>query len=1075
MKGFNVKKLAAIATGAVLLGTAIAPLVSATNVTKEDIYNKDGSPKVNIVVGSEAAVSDAVWAGNLAAKIAEKAYTTQAVEVSATAGDGDIGANLDLSNLTVDVTVGGTVTFGAGSKVYNVLLNSGSASGDTEVLTATDSSDTNALTDAQLPHLFNASLVQKVNNGDQSNQSTSLTVKELIGVDADARFHTDGSTIKDIVTKIDSGDFSYKVVIGASTTGVDLGSTSFTDGSDDNVKVVFFGEEYELNTATLTGAKNLKLVKTSAKESYNEGESIEGLVGDNAYDGQEVTVKVVQIVQTGAASASYKATFEIYDAEGNLIDTQTVAQGENLRSVFKDNSGNEALTSNLYVETIAVGSTTGVGYVEITKGTDTLELLDGKLYPYDSTVSTGTKAYNVIITAGTSDANSLYSIEVRNSSEKWSSVGGDSYDFGPLYPTKSEQSLTGKTGKQAVFLQGLPDGTAGKGYAKVEFVGFEDKEEKTSVEIGRGVSGLAASSVGGVSFRADNDALRQIPFYVKMSDTNAGSTFNFEGKDVWYTMRFATGSGGKDTANDYNILVQTDDVINGRTWTITNANFDNNTALSIAGIGTVGDDVNGLQQSQGGAPGPKTIRDLNAFTVDGVLYKVEDANVGGRTSVAMIVSVDNVAEFRLNNDTGTLLFNTAGNVAADASYGLMALSNNVVFDGNQITTGANNAPVTLGLYTQESSRLVYYAAKYNAVTDKLFLLLDADKLGAGQSNKIQNNHEVWFLGTVIPADDGTYTEAGDADTRFIGSGSGDLNAGTPDMHDTNINTVGGNKGQIRKISSVWQYGHYVPKDTDFNASSQNSGLYTSSNAYFVAEFIVNDAVSNGDFNAYIDTSNGGNLGPFGGSVTNNLSGYSYDVRYRGSPNWNLTSGSQSDYLSAGYTDAGAKVWLLADDAGGKFSLPQAAEKINIVIYGQELSREVEGGQTLTLKVGQSGTTDSGTKLTVVTVNGGSCSLSGAEGAAVCSADPSSAAVPAGVRNPIVYLDNQAPSGTNIVIGGHIVNKLASGLADRLTAPGQKVAEADAATGDIYLAGYTAADTGSAVQELIDDIDSWESA
>src|SRR3989344_5325522 len=146
MKGFNVKKLAAIATGAALLGTAALPLVSATSITKDDIYSSNGSPNVNIVVGSQAQVSDAIWAGNLAAKIAEKAATTQTVSVSGAPGS---GAGLDLSDLTVDVTIGGTVSFGAGSKNYNVNLDSRSSAGSVEVLTAMDSSDSNALTQAQ--------------------------------------------------------------------------------------------------------------------------------------------------------------------------------------------------------------------------------------------------------------------------------------------------------------------------------------------------------------------------------------------------------------------------------------------------------------------------------------------------------------------------------------------------------------------------------------------------------------------------------------------------------------------------------------------------------------------------------------------------------------------------------------------------------------------------------------------------------------------------------------------------------------------------------------------------------------
>src|SRR3989344_6944379 len=150
MKGLNVKKLAAIATGAALLGTAALPMVFATSVTKGDIYNSNGSPKVNIVVGSAAQVSDAIWAGNLAAKIAEKAATTQQVTASGAPGS---GGDLDLSDLTVDVTIGGTVSFGAGSKEYKVNLSSASGSTSIEVPNA---NDTNSLSDAQLPHLYNA-------------------------------------------------------------------------------------------------------------------------------------------------------------------------------------------------------------------------------------------------------------------------------------------------------------------------------------------------------------------------------------------------------------------------------------------------------------------------------------------------------------------------------------------------------------------------------------------------------------------------------------------------------------------------------------------------------------------------------------------------------------------------------------------------------------------------------------------------------------------------------------------------------------------------------------------------------
>ncbi|MEK6958280.1 MAG: S-layer protein [archaeon] len=1055
MKGLNVKKLAAIATGAALLGTAIAPIVTATNVTKNDIFDSTGSPNVNIVIGSQAQLSDAVWAGNLAAKIAEKAATTKQVSVSAT-GEGGAGADVDLSDLTVDITVGGTISFGAGSKNYNVLLSSGSTQAEYEVLTGQVQGDNNALTDAQLPHLYNATINQKVNNGDQSNQTTSLTVKELIQIDADAKFDTT-TDVKDLVTTIDSEAFSYKVTIGSATSGVDLGSTSFTDGSDDNVKIIFFGEEYELNTASLstTGTKNIKLVKSSARESYNEGEAIEGLLGDNEYADEEVSIKVVQIIQTGAAVAAYQATFELYDSTGNLIDTRTVSTAENLRDSFKDSGQDAALASNLFVDTIAVGATTGVGYVEVTKGTDTVELFNNGRYPYDSTNTSGTKPYKAILTVGTSDANSLYSIEVRNSAEKWTDPSGDDYDFGPLYPIKSGQSLTGKTGAQAVFLQGLPDGTQGKGYAKVEFLGFRGGEEKTVIEIGKDVTGLASGTKGGLSFRADNDDLRQVPFYLKRSDTNSGSTFEFEGKDVWYSMRFATGTGGKTTANDYNVTVNTGDYINGRIWTISGGG-DQNASLSVQGVGLIDKDSNADNLAGG-----RAVWDNNSFIIDGVNYKVTDANMGAGLN-RMGVVVDLAVELRLSTESGTKIYNsndeTTGIAVADASEGLLFLSNDSPFDGNAITAGSGGKPVTVGLYTTSKDRRVYYAAKYNTISGKLFLMLDADKMGSGQSDNIQNNHKISFLGTNVPSDNGTYTEASDLNTLYADGTSSPGSSPGKEIAILNDGTT-----------TTWQYAHYVPKDSDFNTSGQNSGLYTAASAYFVAEFLVNDAVSNGDFNVYVDTETGGNIGPF--DSTTNLTQYTNgDLRYRGTPAWNLKSGTTSTFLHSGYTDASTKAWLLDNDAGVKISAPQTAEKIDITVYGTEVTREVSGGETISLGIGDEGTTDSGTKVTVTAVNGGSCTIGDGSGSIVCTANPTSYTSPAAVKNPIVYMDTDAPAGTNIIVGGHIVNRLASSLADRLTAPGQKVAEVDAASGDIFVAGYTAQDTGSAVQELINDID-----
>ncbi|MCH7902494.1 hypothetical protein IIC68_01950 [archaeon] len=317
-------------------------------------------------------------------------------------------------------------------------------------------------------------------------------------------------------------------------------------------------------------------------------------------------------------------------------------------------------------------------------------------------------------------------------------------------------------------------------------------------------------------------------------------------------------------------------------------------------------------------------------------------------------------------------------------------------------------------------------------------MLDGQTFGTGgTTGQIQNSHVVKFLGTTVPTGP-LYVE------------------------------VSGIRGELEVVwesnglnSNAWSY--YVPKSTDFNNDSANSA----SEAYFVAEFQVNSATASEDFNIYVDTSDATTVGPF---PSTNLSAYSDDVKYTGSPSWTLQGGTQGTYLSAGYTDEGVRAMLISDGATVKITMPQLAEKVDIIVYGKAVDREVAGGETLTLAPGQTGTTDSGTTVTVEAVNGGSCGAIGG-GDVACSATPTSYSSPAAVGT-LVYLDTDNASGTNIIIGGHIVNQLASSLADELTAPGQMVARVDAASGDIFLAGYTAADTGKAVQELIDDIDSW---
>ena len=68
---------------------------------------------------------------------------------------------------------------------------------------------------------------------------------------------------------------------------------------------------------------------------------------------------------------------------------------------------------------------------------------------------------------------------------------------------------------------------------------------------------------------------------------------------------------------------------------------------------------------------------------------------------------------------------------------------------------------------------------------------------------------------------------------------------------------------------------------------------------------------------------------------------------------------------------------------------------------------------------------------------------------------------------VVINDQQVPKGNAVVIGGHMVNKLAVGTTEaQLTAAGQTYSAFSADGKTLYAAGYTADDTAKVVNELI---------
>ena len=130
MKGLNVKRIAALAAGAAILGATLAA-AGAVTYSNTPIISAEGVPQVKIVVGAKAAASDGVAAANIAALIGNLAFKSQ--EVTATvSGAANLGCTVSggtggtgtcaVSNekVTLEVTVPGTV---GGVYPFNTYIN----------------------------------------------------------------------------------------------------------------------------------------------------------------------------------------------------------------------------------------------------------------------------------------------------------------------------------------------------------------------------------------------------------------------------------------------------------------------------------------------------------------------------------------------------------------------------------------------------------------------------------------------------------------------------------------------------------------------------------------------------------------------------------------------------------------------------------------------------------------------------------------------------------------------------------------------------------------------------------------
>ncbi|MFH1586306.1 MAG: dockerin type I domain-containing protein [Candidatus Diapherotrites archaeon] len=588
-------------------------------------------------------------------------------------------------------------------------------------------------------------------------------------------------------------------------------------------------------------------------QTYNEGESITNLDGMCNYNGESLKVVVEGILDTG--SGVYSARFALYQSDGTKIDTQTVSTGTDLSQVFIDSSGNYTLKSRITVDTIAVNATTVTGYVEVTDNGDSTASCDAspqpqiQVYYEGETIAQldgictyeGQKVSLKLDGITSSGPNNPYSATLSLYSDTGIKIDTRSVGSGTDLSLEFYDNIGDPALKSIIVVQSIGVGaTTALGFIEVtdegdSQLGCSIPLNDTTIKIGRDVEGLDyIAEAGGISFRGADDTQHNIPFYLKPTNNGfTGGAFLFDGRTIWYKI-----DDGSSYMSDLNITLRPGDYLNENLILYITYTAPSNTTVT-SGIGSHNIGAN------------------NTITIDGISYIVTGGISNGNNGTVYLTA-EGYLELRMSNSTGTVIYNRQGDTS-DESYGKLYFNQNEVVD---LSSNRN-----IGLRGNGDRRFYYafkYAGDYNAAA-QVYLMLDADKMGADESNLIQYGKTLEFMGTAVP------------------------------KH----GNIGGESEYITHTS-------FIPKDWDFNTSN----IYTDPAAYFVAQVKVSDPQANGDITAYINTDDGTLLGPFPNS---NLSYYYGDLIFDGDPYFRLLSGSFSGFAQEADTYWGAHLRIYPEE------------------------------------------------------------------------------------------------------------------------------------------------------------------
>ncbi|MCD6229532.1 MAG: S-layer protein, partial [Candidatus Diapherotrites archaeon] len=278
MRSINVKRLISAGVGAALLGATAATAFAQVDagLNKNFFYKDSMEPNAVVVVGADAAASDAVVAGNIAATIANLAWKEQTMTVTAT-GDVEVGdvtvSDPTVTDKLVDLSTEADEQIVVDGKTYDAQINSvddndfdnddGSGDSEFENITA-DPSDFDGLNKVDDYEYT----VDYDDDGDE--EDLEMDIEESVTVvEADVEYDTD-EDIQNLAMSIGKNDIEYTVEFSQD------GLVHFDEDKDDisDIEIPFLGDTYIVTSVDVEDQK-VELVKTKEANHMAVGQTIE--------------------------------------------------------------------------------------------------------------------------------------------------------------------------------------------------------------------------------------------------------------------------------------------------------------------------------------------------------------------------------------------------------------------------------------------------------------------------------------------------------------------------------------------------------------------------------------------------------------------------------------------------------------------------------------------------------------------------------------------------------------------------------------------------------------------------------